>query len=125
MSPDASLQTWIPAIHAGMTHPGFSYLVCERKLMNHFIDQRAGEKMKAAAILCNFILLFVVASTSPAQTNSKSDWEKLVKAAREEGRLTVYGTTIFEDVFRNFFRKHIPRSSSPLPSTAARRSRRD
>ena len=38
----------------------------------------------------------------------KGDWEKLVKAAREEGRLTVYGTTIFEDVFRNFFQKAYP-----------------
>jgi hypothetical protein len=64
--------------------------------------------MKAAAILCNFILLFVLASNSLAQTNSKSDWEKLVRAARDEGRLTVYGTTIFEDVFRNFFQKAYP-----------------
>ena len=63
--------------------------------------------MKVAAILCNFILLFVVASTSPAQTNWKSDWEKLVKAAKEDGRLAVYGTTIFEDVCK-FFQKAYP-----------------
>jgi hypothetical protein len=37
--------------------------------------------MKVAAVLCNFVLLFVLASKSPAQTNWKSDWEKLVKAA--------------------------------------------
>ena len=30
--------------HAGMTHSGFSYFVCELKLMNHFIDQPAGKK---------------------------------------------------------------------------------
>jgi len=30
--------------HAGMTHSGFSYFVCEHKLMNHFIDQPAGKK---------------------------------------------------------------------------------
>src|SRR5690349_15701973 len=38
--------------------------------------------MKVAAILCSFGLLFVLASKSPAQTNWKGDWEKLVKAAR-------------------------------------------
>ena len=64
--------------------------------------------MKVAAVLCSFGLLFVLASKSPAQTNWKGDWEKLVKAAKEEGRLTVYGTTIFEDVFRNFFQKAYP-----------------
>src|ERR1700745_3911454 len=64
--------------------------------------------MKIAAVLCSFVLLFGLASKSPAQTSWKSDWEKLVKAAREEGRLAVYGTTIFEDVFRNFFQKAYP-----------------
>jgi ABC-type glycerol-3-phosphate transport system substrate-binding protein len=63
--------------------------------------------MKVAAVLCSFGLLFVIASKSPAQTNWKGDWEKLVKAAREEGRLTVYGTTVFEDVFK-FFQKAYP-----------------
>ena len=63
--------------------------------------------MKVAAVLCSFGLLFVLASKSPAQTNWKGDWEKLVKAAREEGRLTVYGTTVFEDVFK-FFQKAYP-----------------
>ena len=62
-----------------------------------------GGKVKIATVLCNFVLFFVLASTSLAQRNSKTDWEKLVKAAREEGQLTVYGTTVFEDVFRNFF----------------------
>ena len=61
--------------------------------------------MKVAAVLCSFVLLFVLASNSPAQTNWKSDWEKLVKAAKEEGRLTIYGTTIFEDVFKVFFQR--------------------
>ena len=64
--------------------------------------------MKVVAVLCNFVLFFVFASNSPAQTNWNSDWEKLVKTAKEEGRLTVYGTTIFEDVFRNFFQKTYP-----------------
>ncbi len=63
--------------------------------------------MKVVAVLCSFGLLFVLASKSPAQTNWKGDWEKLVKAAREEGRLTVYGTTVFEDVFK-FFQKSYP-----------------
>src|SRR5262245_36954216 len=64
--------------------------------------------MKVARVLSSFVLLFVLVSNSSAQTNWKSDWEKLVKAAKEEGRLTVYGTTIFEDVFRNFFQKAYP-----------------
>src|SRR5258708_5625720 len=63
--------------------------------------------MKVAAVLCSFGLLLVIASKSRAQTNWKGDWEKLVKAAREEGRLTVYGTTVFEDVFK-FFQKAYP-----------------
>jgi iron(III) transport system substrate-binding protein len=62
--------------------------------------------MKVAAVFCSFGLLFVIASKSPAQTNWKSDWEKLVKAAGEEGRLTVYGTTVFEDVFKFFQKAH-------------------
>jgi hypothetical protein len=37
MSPEASLRTWMPAIHAGMTSVGFSSSVDERKLMNHFV----------------------------------------------------------------------------------------
>src|SRR6516165_3450521 len=64
--------------------------------------------VKVAAVLCSFVLLFVLAFNARAQTNSKTDWEKLVKAAREEGRLTIYGTTIFEDVFRDFFQKAYP-----------------
>jgi hypothetical protein len=37
MSPEASLRAWMPAIHAGMTNSGFSFFVCERKLMNYFV----------------------------------------------------------------------------------------
>ena len=37
MSPDASIRTWIPAIHPGMTEIRFSASVGERKLMNHFV----------------------------------------------------------------------------------------
>src|SRR5262249_24347505 len=37
MSPKASLQIWMPAIHAGMTGAGSSSCVGERKLMNHFV----------------------------------------------------------------------------------------
>jgi hypothetical protein len=45
--------------------------------------------MKVVAILYSFVFLFGIASNSPAQTNWKSDWEKLVKAAKEDGRLAV------------------------------------
>ena len=34
MSPEASLRTWMPAIHAGMTKISISFSVGERKLMN-------------------------------------------------------------------------------------------
>src|SRR5713226_1343564 len=37
MFPEASLRTWMPAIHAGMTNSAFSFSVGERKLMNHFV----------------------------------------------------------------------------------------
>jgi hypothetical protein len=33
--PEASLRTWMPAIHAGMTKSAFSFSVGERKLMKH------------------------------------------------------------------------------------------
>jgi len=41
MSPDASLRTWMPAIHAGMTKCAFSFSVGERKLMKHFVVRSA------------------------------------------------------------------------------------
>ena len=37
MFPDASLQTWMPAIHAGMTKICIFCSVGERKIMNHFV----------------------------------------------------------------------------------------
>jgi hypothetical protein len=36
MFPEASLRTWMPAIHAGKTN-AFLCSVGERKLMNHFV----------------------------------------------------------------------------------------
>src|SRR4029450_4398654 len=78
--------------------------------------------MKGGAALCIFGLLFVIASKSPAQTNWKGDWEKLVKAAREEGRLTVYGTTVFEDVFK-FFQKAYPEIKLSFGRRPRRRDR--
>jgi hypothetical protein len=35
--PNASLQLWMPAIHAGMTVISVSCFVRERKIMNHFL----------------------------------------------------------------------------------------
>jgi hypothetical protein len=46
----------------------------------------------------------------------EGDWEKLVKAAREEGRLTVYGTTVF-----GRFQVFSSLSRDPSPSSSARR----
>jgi hypothetical protein len=37
MSPEASLRTWMPAVHAGMTKFAFSFFVGERKTMEHFV----------------------------------------------------------------------------------------
>jgi hypothetical protein len=34
---EASMHTWMPAIHAGVTSSGLSSSVSERKLMNHFV----------------------------------------------------------------------------------------
>ena len=39
MFPEASLRTWMPAIHAGMTKFAFSFCVGKRKIMNHFVVQ--------------------------------------------------------------------------------------
>src|ERR1700740_320667 len=39
MFPEASLRTWMPAIHAGMTKFVFSFSVDERKVMNHFVGE--------------------------------------------------------------------------------------
>ena len=66
--------------------------------------------MRVAAGIYSLFLLFVLASNSPAQTNWRNEWEKLVKAAKEEGRLTIYGVTVFEDVFK-YLGREIKRGS--------------
>jgi hypothetical protein len=42
MSPEASLRTWVPAIHAGMTKLCISSSADERKIMNHFVVVYSG-----------------------------------------------------------------------------------
>ena len=55
-----------------------------------------------------FVLLFVIPAADAAAPDAmRQPWGETVKAAREEGRLAVYGTTIFEDVFK-FFQKAYP-----------------
>jgi hypothetical protein len=55
-----------------------------------------------------FVLLFVIPDAEAAAPDAARQlWDETVKAAREEGRLTIYGTTIFEDVFK-FFQKAYP-----------------
>jgi hypothetical protein len=42
------LQTWMPAIHAGMTKISISCSLGVRKLMNHFVAQRPFSILVAA-----------------------------------------------------------------------------
>jgi len=48
MFPEASLRTWMPAIHAGKTKLAFSFSVGERKIMERFVvNDRGGLPKKS------------------------------------------------------------------------------
>src|SRR3954454_3008707 len=51
-------------------------------------------------------LLTMAAETKPAW---QTDWEKTVKAAEDEGAVTIYMTQAFEAVFREAFQKKYPK----------------
>jgi ABC-type Fe3+ transport system substrate-binding protein len=51
-------------------------------------------------------LLTMAAETKPAW---QTDWEKTVKAAEDEGAVTIYMTQAFEPVFREAFQKKYPK----------------
>src|SRR6185437_7008045 len=50
---------------------------------------------------------FVIAAE--AKPAWQLDWEKTIKAAEEEGAVTIYMTQGFEPVFRDIFQKKFPR----------------
>lgn len=61
--------------------------------------------LSAALILGSFLLLVAVPN-SLAQSNWRNEWERVVKAAKEEGRLTIYGVPTFEEVFKPFQKEY-------------------
>jgi hypothetical protein len=66
--------------------------------------------------LIHFLLLFCVATFSSrvsfaaeATTAWRTEWEKTVKAAEEEGALVIYMPQSLEPVFRDSFQKKFPK----------------
>jgi hypothetical protein len=57
------------------------------------------------------LLCFALSSISYAAESKpawQADWDKAIKAAEEEGSLTIYMTQAFEPVFRDGFQKKYP-----------------
>ena len=50
MSPEASLRTWMPAIHAGMMKSAFLLSVGERKIMEPFVVRKSFRPSKDAML---------------------------------------------------------------------------
>jgi hypothetical protein len=67
----------------------------------------SGGKVRVTAVVYGLFLLLVLAPSSLAQSSWKNEWERVVKAATEEGRLNAYGVTVFEEVFK-YFQKEYP-----------------
>jgi iron(III) transport system substrate-binding protein len=65
----------------------------------------------AISALLGSLGFFPVESISAAEAKPawQLDWEKAIKAAEEEGAVTIYMTQAFEPVFRDAFQKRFPR----------------
>jgi ABC-type Fe3+ transport system substrate-binding protein len=62
------------------------------------------------AVSLAFLILHVSASFAAQATGAApADWDRTVKAAEEEGALTIYMTQAFEPVFREAFQKKHPK----------------
>jgi iron(III) transport system substrate-binding protein len=55
------------------------------------------------------IALATTARAAEVKSAASGDWDKTVKAAEEEGALTIYMTQAFEPVFREAFQKKFPK----------------
>jgi ABC-type Fe3+ transport system substrate-binding protein len=71
---------------------------------------------RSILFLMNFLLLICVtivcsklALAAEATTAWRSDWEKTIKAAEEEGAVVIYMTQSLEPVFRDSFQKKFPK----------------
>ena len=60
-------------------------------------------------IIVQSILSARILLAADAKPSWQADWEKTVKAAEEEGAVTIYMTGAFELVFREVFQKKFPR----------------
>jgi len=60
-----------------------------------------------AMLLC--LALSVISYAAEAKPAWQADWDKTIKAAEEEGALTIYMTQAFEPVFRDGFQKKYPK----------------
>jgi iron(III) transport system substrate-binding protein len=69
------------------------------------------ELLAAVALLLALPLLTGGPATPAAESKTawQADWEKTVKAAEEEGAVTIYMTGAFELVFREVFQKKFPK----------------
>ena len=60
-----------------------------------------------ALLLARAGMLSHAAEVKPAPW--QADWDKTLKAAEEEGAVTIYMTSAFESVFREAFQKKFPK----------------
>src|SRR5258705_1088889 len=60
-----------------------------------------------AMLLC--LALSVISYAAESKPAWQADWDKTIKAAEEEGALTIYMTQAFEPVFRDGFQKKYPK----------------
>ena len=60
-----------------------------------------------ATLLC--LALFSISNAAESKPAWQADWDKTIKAAEDEGALTIYMTQAFEPVFRDAFQKKYPK----------------
>ncbi len=62
--------------------------------------------LDSIGISFGIIIVLVLLGKAEAQSNRKDAWDRTVRAAEEEGRLTVYGSSAHERLFRLFNKEY-------------------
>ena len=71
--------------------------------------------LQPSRILLTMVLAFLISAVSSAggagepKSAAQAEWDRTVRAAEEEGALTIYMTQAFEPVFREAFQKKFPK----------------
>jgi len=62
--------------------------------------------LELVGLSIGLIIVFGLPGKADAQSNRQNQWDKTVQAAKEEGRLTVYGSSAHEKLFRLFNKEY-------------------